>query len=258
MTLEGHIRNYTFDEVGHVLERYRRHYDLSKTDGTGVGAGGQDLVLSDHLDLDLDKLQDVLDEEGEYIKSPKSLMKHAVMRKGSRDVSAQLFTALCRALAIPTRLVASLQSMPWQTNIGRPTPRSKYTQKMSFSEREEEEQEAVEEGKGIGKVKVAATSAERSDSESEHDEDKDMEEVEIPSISTVYDGKGKGKSKVMSLTGIGQRLNGSLAVGGEEGKEKTRSPIKFEKTRRSRSVSPSSSSSSSFVDSKFSFFFFLR
>ena len=253
VTLEGHIRNYTFDEVGRVLERYRRHLDLSKTDGSG---GGQDLVLSDRVDLDLDRLQDVLGEEGEYIKSPKSLMKHAVMRRGSRDVSAQLFTALCRALAIPTRLIASLQSMPWQTNIGKPKPKSKYTQKISLVEKEEDDdKEEEEEGKGKGKVKVAVTSAERSDSESEYEGDEDMEEVELASISsltTVYDGKGKGKgkgvgkSKVTSLTGIGQRMDGSLAVGGEEGKEKTRFLIKFGKTRRPRrSVSPSSSSSSS-------------
>ena len=257
MTLEGHIRNYTFDEVGRVLERYQRHLDLSKTDGGG--GGGQDLL--DHLDLDSDRLQDVLGEEGEYIKSPKSLMKHAVMRRGSRDVSAQLFTALCRALAIPARLVASLQSMPWQTNIGKPRP-TRYIQKISFVEKEDHEKEEEEGGKGKGKVKVA----EKNDSESEHDEDEDMEEVEIPSISsltTVYGGKGKGKSKVTSLTGIGQRMDGSLAVGGEEGKEKTRSLIKFGKTQRSRrSASPSSSSlsssSSERIDSKFSLFFFLR
>ena len=248
VTLKGHIRNYTFDEVGRALERYRnrRHLDLSETDG-----GGGDLVLSDHLDLDLDldRLQDVLGEEGEYIKSPKSLMKHAVMRRGSRDVSAQLFTALCRALAIPARLIASLQSMPWQTNIGKPKP-TKYTQKISFVEKEEEGK-----GKGKGKVKVAERS---DDSESEHDGDDDMEEVEIPSISSLTTGKGKGKSKVTSLTGIGQRLDGSLAVDGEEGKEKTRSPIKFGKTRRlRRSASPlsSSSSSSEGMDSKFFPFF---
>ncbi|KAF8264379.1 hypothetical protein EI94DRAFT_1772689 [Lactarius quietus] len=60
------------------------------------------------------------DDEVEVVRSAKSLMKHALMRSGSRDVSAQLFTALCRALGIPTRLVVSLQSVPWKTNVGRP------------------------------------------------------------------------------------------------------------------------------------------
>jgi xeroderma pigmentosum group C-complementing protein len=49
-------------------------------------------------------------------------MKHALMRCGSRDVSAQLFTALCRALNIPARLVVSLQSVPWQMGVGKPKP----------------------------------------------------------------------------------------------------------------------------------------
>jgi xeroderma pigmentosum group C-complementing protein len=47
------------------------------------------------------------------------LMKHALQQQGSRDVSAQLFTALCRALGIPARLVVSLQSVPWQSSIGK-------------------------------------------------------------------------------------------------------------------------------------------
>ncbi|KZO97015.1 Rad4-domain-containing protein [Calocera viscosa TUFC12733] len=49
------------------------------------------------------------------IRSTKSLMKHALMMKGSRDISAQLFTALVRALGVPARLVTSLQSVPWQS-----------------------------------------------------------------------------------------------------------------------------------------------
>lgn len=59
-----------------------------------------------------------LQAEGELIRSPKSLMKHALMRRGCRDTSAQLFTSLCRALAIPARLVVSLQGVPWQANSG--------------------------------------------------------------------------------------------------------------------------------------------
>lgn len=46
-------------------------------------------------------------------------MKHALMQSGSRDTSAQLFTALCRALDIPARLVVSLQSIPWQSSVGK-------------------------------------------------------------------------------------------------------------------------------------------
>ncbi|KAJ7143579.1 hypothetical protein C8R43DRAFT_569152 [Mycena crocata] len=72
---------------------------------------------------DIELLQEVLDDEGEFIKSPKSLMKHALMQKGSRDTSAQLFTALCRGLGIPARLVVSLQSVSWQgKNTGNTVP----------------------------------------------------------------------------------------------------------------------------------------
>ena len=68
-------------------------------------------------------------EEGEFIKSEKSLMKRAIERKGSRDTSAQLFTALCRALDIPARLVVSLQSVPWQAKVGKDHSGSKRASK---------------------------------------------------------------------------------------------------------------------------------
>jgi xeroderma pigmentosum group C-complementing protein len=58
------------------------------------------------------------DMGGEPIRSSKSLMKHALMMRGTRDTSAQLFTALCRALGIPARLVISLQAVPWKSSVG--------------------------------------------------------------------------------------------------------------------------------------------
>ncbi|KZV92249.1 Rad4-domain-containing protein [Exidia glandulosa HHB12029] len=64
-------------------------------------------------------------EEGEVVRSEKSLMKHALQRSGSRDISAQLFTALCRSLGIPARLVFSVQSVPWQASVGKPKPKPK-------------------------------------------------------------------------------------------------------------------------------------
>ncbi|KAI5994866.1 hypothetical protein EDC04DRAFT_2872560 [Pisolithus marmoratus] len=57
--------------------------------------------------------------ETERVRSVNSLMKHALMQRGSRDTGAQLFTALCRALDIPARLVVSLQSVPWRTSVGK-------------------------------------------------------------------------------------------------------------------------------------------
>jgi xeroderma pigmentosum group C-complementing protein len=62
--------------------------------------------------------KDENDREEDYpssdrLRSAKSLMKHAILHSGSRDTSAILFTALCRALDVPARLVVSLQSIPW-------------------------------------------------------------------------------------------------------------------------------------------------
>jgi xeroderma pigmentosum group C-complementing protein len=103
----GHLRNRTFEDVQRVL--------LSRglLDVTGKGKAKA-------LPQDADPLEDLFeDHQVEIVRSAKSLMKHALMRSGSRDVSSQLFTALCRGLGIPARLVVSLQSVPWQTNVGR-------------------------------------------------------------------------------------------------------------------------------------------
>lgn len=51
---------------------------------------------------------------GELIRSAKSLQKKALLMSGSRDISAQLFVAVCRALGIGTRLVVSLQPVGWR------------------------------------------------------------------------------------------------------------------------------------------------
>ncbi|KAF8955950.1 hypothetical protein BDZ97DRAFT_1854167 [Flammula alnicola] len=87
---EGHVRNRTFDEIQRRLE-----------------------VRGLHI-KDEDDPEATLDFQ--------SLMKHALMRSGSRDTSAQLFTALCRGLGIPARLVVSVQSVPWQAGVGKPRP----------------------------------------------------------------------------------------------------------------------------------------
>ncbi|KAJ7213931.1 hypothetical protein GGX14DRAFT_518886 [Mycena pura] len=100
VAFDGHLRNRTFDAVQNAM-----------------GLSGQSDVW------DVESLQDVLDDDGECIRGPTSLMKHALMQRGTRDTSAQLFTALCRGLGIPARLVVSLQSVPWQSNVGKPKPR---------------------------------------------------------------------------------------------------------------------------------------
>lgn len=56
----------------------------------------------------------------DQLRTVNSLMKHALMREGSADTSALLFTALCRALDIPARLTVSLQAVPWSSRVGKP------------------------------------------------------------------------------------------------------------------------------------------
>jgi len=102
VTPSGHIRNHTFDEMQSMLEK----------------AG----ILHSSEELDDETLEEMLGYEVERVRGPKSLMKHALNRSGSRDVSAQLFTSACRALGLPARLVVSLQSVPWQPSVGKPKP----------------------------------------------------------------------------------------------------------------------------------------
>ncbi|KAJ7643749.1 hypothetical protein FB45DRAFT_1052641 [Roridomyces roridus] len=133
VTFEGHLRNRTFESVHRSMEAH-------------------DLVPPEGI-WDVDILKDVLDDEGEVIKSPKSLMKHALMKKGTRDTSAQLFTSLCRGLGIPARLVVSLQSVPWQSNVGKAKTD---TRKGKGKMEDVEEEPVVEDPKGKGKSKEAS------------------------------------------------------------------------------------------------------
>jgi xeroderma pigmentosum group C-complementing protein len=121
-------------------------------------------------------------DDAECIRSPKSLMKHALARSGSRDVSAQLFTALCRALGIPARLVVSLQSVPWRTGVGKPKPKTNRKSK-----------EQLENGKG----------KERDSGNNDEDSDETGEIAILP-----RDLKGKGKAKEELFPGAGQSIDG--------------------------------------------------
>jgi xeroderma pigmentosum group C-complementing protein len=213
VTFDGHIRNRTYDEVQAKLV-----------------AGG---FLSQDNDaaMDLETLQDAFDDDGEIIRSPKSLMKHALMQSGSRDTSAQLFTALCRGLGIPARLVVSLQSVPWQAGVGKPKPT--YINRKKKAKAKEEVQEP-EDGAG----------------EDQSDEG-DLEEVDIPGSDPVSGSDVKGKKKEKAFTGVGQRLDGKPIPKSEKakGKEKAKPVIKLRKAKSKgnvlgSSLEPSSASSS--------------
>lgn len=220
----GHLRSRTFDEVQQLLikrsfldpsllhpvepdseEEAEKKRAKAKWKGKGqpkpksrsAKPKGKQKASAPPPDVDwLDFIDD--DEDVELVRTEKSLMKHALQRSGTRDVSAQLFTALCRSLGIPARLVCSLQSVPWQASIGRPKPPAK------------------PKGKGKTQVPPAAEDDENDD---------DMEEVTLgsfPGDGARLDGaKGKGKAKAPAPPAIklrkskskGQRLGSSRPPG---------------------------------------------
>jgi xeroderma pigmentosum group C-complementing protein len=214
VTFDGHIRNRTYDEV------------QAKLVAEGFLSQDKDAAV------DLEALGNVFDDDNEIIRSPKSLMKHALMQSGSRDTSAQLFTALCRGLGIPARLVVSLQSVPWQAGVGKPKPTyNKARHKKKAKVKEEPEN-------GVGEV----------DSEGE-----DLEEVDIPGSDTASTPGShvKGKEKEKAFTGIGQRLDGKPTPKSEKakGKEKAKPVINLRKVKNKgnilgSSLEPSSAGSS--------------
>ncbi|KAF8073973.1 hypothetical protein FPV67DRAFT_1606155 [Lyophyllum atratum] len=197
VTMDGHIRNRTYDDIQAKLAKL-----APSTESDAV--------------LDIDDVEDMLDGEPEVIRSAKSLMKHALMRYGSRDVSAQLFTALCRGLGIPARLVVSLQSVPWQTSVGKPKPT--YTRKPKV-------------GKGKSKAKVVET-------EVEENGDLGTEDVDNSESTSRAASEALGSGKGKFFTGEGQRLDGSPVPKSDKakGKEKAKPVITLRKTKNKGNV----------------------
>ncbi|KAJ3992768.1 hypothetical protein F5050DRAFT_1811150 [Lentinula boryana] len=222
---EGHIRNIIFDAMNQRLAKFvhgfQEQFDAAvappesdrddsrlklKAKGKGKEREKEKQLASsspliDSSDLDL--LEDILDNSLESINSPKSLMKHALMQSGSRDTSAQLFTALCRALSIPARLVVSLQSVPWKAAIGREA--KKYSKKVNG-----------EQSKGKGKAK-----------EIEMLENEDNTTPVTDSMVTAFKDTGQGR-----------RLDDRPIEKSEKakGKEKAKPPVKLRKAKSKGNV----------------------
>ncbi|KAH9053373.1 hypothetical protein EDB87DRAFT_1651420 [Lactarius vividus] len=172
----GHLCSRTFEDVQQVL--------LSKGLVSSSDKKGKGKALPPEADP--------LEDEVEIVRSARSLMKHALMRSGSRDVSSQLFTALCRALGIPTRLVVSLQSVPWQTNVGRPKTPAK-------------PKEANSKGKGVERGDAGVDVSQRDSSGDHMEVDGDSEDEASPA-----NGKGKVKKvptiKLRKTKSVGRKL----------------------------------------------------
>ncbi|KAH8114490.1 Rad4-domain-containing protein [Phellopilus nigrolimitatus] len=157
----------------------------------------------------------------QVIRNSKSLMRRALEHLGSRDVSAQLFTSLCRALGLPTRLVVSIQSVPWKAGVGKQKQSSRKPSKKG-----KEKAYASSENEMEG----SATSADGVD-----DDDDDMEEV--PISSPMDQGKAR-------FPGEGQTVSGT-STPSLKGKEKAlpKPVIKLRKSKPSGQRLGSSSGS---------------
>ena len=203
----GHLRSRTFADVQRTLPKPR-----SPPRPDPKGKGKARAVEDDESEEDDEERYGV---EGERIRSAKSLMKHALMWRGSRDTSAQLFTALCRALGIPARLVVSLQSVPWQAGVGKPKPNAKKKKKVA-------EKEADVKGKGKAKADVA-------NGEGDDDDDDDMEAVDIPGSPAGDSSRGRSPHRAN-----GQQFDGASPTpnGKGNGKQRSAPAIKLRKSKQ--------------------------
>ena len=204
----GHIRSRTFDDVQKTL-RPPAPPPPPPADPKGKGKGKARAREGEDEDDDGDD-EARYGVAGERIRSAKSLMKHALMRRGSRDTSAQLFTALCRALGVPARLVVSLQSVPWQAGVGKPKPAAKRKKKVG------EDDATGAKAKGKGKA--------RAGEEEDEEEDDDMEDVDIPGSAGADSSRGRSP-----FPGNGQRLDGSSPAPSAKGKQKAAPVIRLRK-----------------------------
>ncbi|KZT18608.1 Rad4-domain-containing protein, partial [Neolentinus lepideus HHB14362 ss-1] len=212
------VRRWGYEEVRRVLEAYP-----PKKPETQPGS----VLPIDQPEIIIPKpALSLLSTEPPLASGSKSLQKHLLMRRGSRDVSALLFTALCRALGVPARLVVSLQSVGWWGE----KPKAK---KKGAGKKGE---------KGEGKVD------DPDDPGEEEDDDDDMEEVDIPgpsrSVSTpVRDIKGKGKPE--TFPGDGERLDGGYIPPANDkgkGKQRAKPVVKLRKSKgRGRRLNGASS-----------------
>jgi xeroderma pigmentosum group C-complementing protein len=193
----GHLRSRTFEDVQRVLLS-NGLFDLTDK--------GKGKALYEGVDSPEDLFED---DQVEVVRSAKSLMKHALMRSGSRDVSSQLFTALCRALGIPARLVVSLQSVPWQANVGRSKTLAK--QKGSDSKGKAVEPRDAEDGsEDVQQVGVS-----QQNGYSSGDDVQIVTDAANKTTSTRPNGKGKMSNTVQLRISksSGQRLGSSNPPG---------------------------------------------
>ena len=174
----------------------------------------------------------------EVVRSVQSLMKRSVTFKGTRDMSAQLFTATCRALGIPARLVCSLQPVSWRTTTAK-APKS-------AADEDDEDETAAKPKKrkrGTGKTppKKRRKTGYVGDPSTDSDDDVEFEEV-APPVSTPSTGgrkarggaKGKGSASTpINISDADSTDHGSS--GASAPRVRSIRPVKLRSTKPAKS-----------------------
>lgn len=224
------VRHQAYDDVAVELAEKAK----LNPDPKGKGKGRAQDYPSDEEDDD---------NANETIRSAKSLMKHALMMRGSRDTSAQLFAALCRSLELPTRLIVSLQGVLWRrdksgsgttqkTDLPAVRARSNARKKARDSHND-----AAEAARIAALARNAGTSNKNevqqgtADVEDDEDNDDDMEEIFPTHIPPDLKGKGRATD---SFIGNGQ----TLGDGPSRSSPPARSPLKSKPIIRLRKTRP--------------------
>lgn len=150
--------------------------------------------------------------QGEQVNSINSMMKCAMKMRGSKDMSAQLFTCLCRAIDIPARLIFSLQPFDWRAPSV--IEKSNYRRKSKVTGRDSEEEVEPRRGRAAAASKKtnngASSSRVGSGAENESSDDGQPKlDYEIPAVNlrrTKIAKKPVGRSPSPSRSNISYRL----------------------------------------------------
>ncbi|KAL9131534.1 MAG: hypothetical protein Q9217_000548 [Psora testacea] len=152
----------------------------------------------------------IMEEYGERVKDIEDFRKLASLCEGSRDVGAQLFTTLVRALGLEARLVASLQPIGygWNKNEDATAKKKRQTHKMQqglaseeamVAEKDEDEDEEAVETKAEYKPK-RAPSSKRGRPKGEKDAPIDLVDSLGNSDSAEWNGDGDDDRSVIDVS----------------------------------------------------------
>ncbi|KUJ16494.1 Rad4-domain-containing protein [Mollisia scopiformis] len=208
-TAEGQVNMSAGDPLFNLLEKLRRYWK-SQFRITAPGLRKLGYMSLQRLDKASKTFKENYDPErhGERIRNIKEFRACAQIMEGSRDVGAQLFTALLRVLGLETRLVASLQpaGFGWSASeeASKSNPRrlkkSNAADDSSDEETSAEEEEVQPLPQPISKPAKKAKAPTKSKAKTipkplDLDEEASfVEEEEAPVPKSVRKGKTAGKS----------------------------------------------------------------